>query len=185
MSYPFDCITAFMFFETRLEPADVILVPGGSQPQLMEAAAKLYHQGLAPWILPSGGVNAKLGMTEWEFLRDIGIRRGVPETAILKEDQASNTFENARFSLDVLRQHGIAPSKAILVCKTYHARRAWLTYQTAFPKEVEFLVHPVVDNTGIDRDNWYLDEEKIDKVMDEFVKIGRYFRRHIPGWVHR
>jgi len=30
-----------------------------------------------------------------------------------------------------------------------------------------------------------LDEEKIDKVMDEFVKIGRYFRRHIPGWVHR
>ncbi len=52
MAYPFDCITEFMFVETALEPADVILVPGGSHPQLMERAADLYHQGMAPYILP-------------------------------------------------------------------------------------------------------------------------------------
>ncbi|WP_433921071.1 hypothetical protein [Paenibacillus taichungensis] len=34
MSYPFDCITEFMFFETTMDSADVIMVPGGSHPQL-------------------------------------------------------------------------------------------------------------------------------------------------------
>lgn len=33
MAYPFECITEFMFVETVLEPADVILIPGGSHPQ--------------------------------------------------------------------------------------------------------------------------------------------------------
>jgi len=51
MPYPFDCITDFMFFETGIGKSDVILVPGGSQPQLMEKAAALYHEGIAPYIL--------------------------------------------------------------------------------------------------------------------------------------
>lgn len=44
MAYPFDCISDFMFFETDLGPADVILIPGAGQRQLMERAAALYHQ---------------------------------------------------------------------------------------------------------------------------------------------
>jgi len=96
--YPFDCITDFVFVETNVEPSDVILVPGGSHPQLMEKAAELFHKGLAPYILPSGGQSSKLGKTEWEFLRDVGLSLGVPESAILREDKASNTFENARYS---------------------------------------------------------------------------------------
>ncbi|MFC5471881.1 YdcF family protein, partial [Cohnella suwonensis] len=91
MAYPFDCISDFMFFETALEQADVILVPGGSQPQLMERAAELYHRGFAPYILPSGGSTLKVTTTEWEYLRDIGIQLGVPSEAILKEDTATDT----------------------------------------------------------------------------------------------
>lgn len=102
MSYPFDCITNFIFVETEIAPADVILIPGANHPQLMEKAASLYQQGFAPYILPSGGYKPHVGTTEWEFLRNIGIANGVPEEAILKEDQAQNTFENARFSLEVL-----------------------------------------------------------------------------------
>src|SRR6185437_9091902 len=102
-------------------------------------AASLYHQGLAPYILPSGGVNPKVGTTEWDFLQKTGIAKGVPEKAILKEDSAQNTFENVQYSLEVLRNKKIIPNKVILVCKTYHSRRALLTYQTAFPIETEFL----------------------------------------------
>jgi hypothetical protein len=51
MSYPFDCISEFMFFETELGHADVILIPGASQPQLMERAAMLYHQGISPMMI--------------------------------------------------------------------------------------------------------------------------------------
>lgn len=81
MSYPFDCITDFIFVETEIAPADVILVPGANHPQLMEKAASLYKQGLAPYILPSGGYKPHVGTTEWDFLRNIGIANGVPEDA--------------------------------------------------------------------------------------------------------
>ncbi|MCM3038674.1 YdcF family protein [Paenibacillus motobuensis] len=181
--YPFDCITEFMFFETGVDKADVILVPGGSHPQLMERAAELYHRQLAPYILPSGGSNSKLKSTEWEYLREIGLSLGVPQEAILKEDQATNTFENARCSLDVLQSKQANIQKAILVCKSYHARRALLTYQVYFPKETNFYVSPVTDQTGITKENWYLEEHKTIMVMKELTKVGQYFAHHIPNWI--
>jgi uncharacterized SAM-binding protein YcdF (DUF218 family) len=182
LANPFDCITEFIFAETMLEPADVILVPGGSHPQLMEKAAALYYLKMAPYILPSGGANPHLKTTEWEFLRDVGLSLGIPEAAILKEDQAQNTFDNARNSWRVLQNEGIPVKKAILACKAAHARRALLTYQTVFPQGTLFHLAPVTDNTGITRDNWFLEEEKIKRVLIEVEKIGKYFGRHIPAW---
>ncbi|MNN55644.1 hypothetical protein D3C81_1705320 [compost metagenome] len=167
MPYPFDCITEFMFVETALEPADVILVPGGSHPQLMERAADLYHQRLAPYILPSGGPTKNVASTEWEFLREVGVGRGVPQEVIL------------------LQHHGILVQKVILVCKSYHARRSLLTYQTVFPQSTTFMVCPVADKTGITKDNWYLEEQSIKKVMGELTKVGQYFAHHIPNWVRK
>jgi len=43
VSYPFDCISDFMFFETGIKESDVILIPGASHPQLIERAAMLFH----------------------------------------------------------------------------------------------------------------------------------------------
>ncbi|CAM3999170.1 YdcF family protein [Lederbergia lenta] len=183
MSFPFDCITNFIFYETEIVSADVILVPGASQPQLMEKAASLYQLGLAPYILPSGGATPRIENTEWEFLRNIGIAKGVPAEAILKGNKAQNTFENARFSLEVLEETGIQPSKVILVCKTSHARRALLTYQTVFPKETVFFVSPVIDSTGITKENWFLSDDGVKRIMTEVEKIGKYFGRHIPNWI--
>ncbi|MCU6793530.1 YdcF family protein [Paenibacillus sp. WQ 127069] len=183
MSFPFDCISDFMFFETELGQSDVILIPGASHPQLMEEAAILYHQGIAPFILPSGGATQHVETTEWEFLRNVGMSLGVPPEAILKEDKATNTFENARLSLEVLHKQEIHPKKVVLVCKNYHARRALLTYQFVFPRETIFYVSPVIDKTGTSKDNWFKDEEKIKYVMNELEKVGKYFRKQIPNWV--
>jgi uncharacterized SAM-binding protein YcdF (DUF218 family) len=151
----------------------------------MEKAAKLYHQGIAPYILPSGGATPKVETTEWEFLRNVGVSLGVPPEAILKEDKATNTFENSRFSWEVLQQQGLHLEKVVLVCKNYHARRALLTYQTDFPREILFYVSPVIDKTGTTKDNWFLDENKIKYVMNELEKVGKYFKPHIPNWVSR
>jgi len=87
MNYPFDCISEFIFVEPNIGESDIILIPGASQHQLMEKAAELYHQGLAQYILPSGGENSNLVdyKSEWEFLKTIGANLGVPENIILKE----------------------------------------------------------------------------------------------------
>ena len=71
-----------------------------------------------------------------------------------------------------------------MVCKSYHARRALLTFQVEFPSGIEFFVSPVTDKTGITRENWYLDEQRINHVMNELTKVGQYFKHHIPKWVN-
>lgn len=185
MKYPFDCITDFVFIESELTPADIILIPGGCRPQLMEKAIELYNQGLAPYILPSGGVNKKLPdwESEWKFLQNIALIKGVPEKVILKEDKAQNTFDNAILSWQVIQQHNFVVKKALLVCKAHHAQRALLTYQTVFPSAVEFIICPIIDDRDVRKDNWFFDEAKIEIVMSEVKKIGQYFAAHIPKWV--
>lgn len=185
MNYPFDCISDFIFVDTEIEKSDVILIPGGSHPQLMERAADLYKKGYGQYILPSGGTNKKLkdNETEWDFLSAIALKAGVDEKVILKENKAQNTFENAQFSWDLLQSMYIPVKNVLLVCKAYHSRRALLTYQSVFPLDINFYVSTVIDNRGISKDNWFLNEVGVNIVMNETVKIGRYFEDKIKNWI--
>lgn len=185
MEHPFDCITNFIFVEHKPTQADIILIPGGSRPQLIEKAVKLYHQGLAPYILPSGGKNKRIPEweSEWKYLQSIALVKGVPEEAILREDRAQNTFDNAALSWHIIQQKNLHVKKALVVCKAHHARRALLTYQIVFPPDVELIVCPIIDERDVRKDNWFLDETKINIVMTEVEKIGQYFGKHIPGLV--
>ena len=169
-------ISEFIFLETPISSADIILIPGGHPPQLMERAAELYHRRLAPVILPSGGDNPHLsGLNEWAYLKEVGVSLGVPETAFLREDKARHTFENAELSWKAIVKAALEVRSAILVCKAFHARRAHITYSAAFPEHIRFMVSPIHDERDIRKDNWFASEVGIHKVMAEVEKIGRYF----------
>ncbi len=181
MNNPVYAISDFLFIEQLPETADIILVPGGSSPELMLRAIELWQEGWAPVILPSGGPNPRIGdfATEWAWFASMAGDAGVPESAILREDRAANTFENARFSRQRILEQGMEVGKAILVTKAFHARRALMTYQAEFSSEIEYIVCPITDRRKITRDNWAKDQEKIDKVMNELEKIGSYFPAHL------
>ena len=187
MMYPFDCITNFIFVENEPTKVDVILVAGGGRPQLIEKAIELHKQGYASHILISGGANPELKdwKTDFEYLKNIAFSSGVSEDAILKEDKAKHTFDNANLSWDVLQSSNLKTNKVILVCKAHHSRRALLTYQTVFPISTEFIVCPIIDERDVRKDNWFLDQAKINLVMKEVEKIGQYFGKHIPNWLNR
>ncbi len=57
-----------------------------------------------------------------------------------------------------------------------------MTYQTAFPNNIQFIVIPIVDERDVRKDNWYLNEAKIKIVMSEVEKIGQYFHKYILNW---
>lgn len=187
MSHPFDCISNFIFVETPIDKADVILIPGGSHPQQIERAAELYKDGYAKYLLPSGGFNPKIPewKSEWEFFKNLAAKLGVPENAILKEDQARHTFENAELSWRVLQSINLSVKSVILVCKAFHARRALLTYQSVFPSDVKFYISPVIDKRGISKETWFMNNEHINIVMGEVTKIGSYFESKISKWAEQ
>lgn len=179
----------FVFAENEPEQADIIFVPGNGYPQMAEKAAELYKAGLAPWVLPSGRYSVVVGKfggvlekaerymgdyeTEWDFLRDVLIKNGVPAEAVLKENQATFTYENAIFSRQVTDRAGLEIKKAILCCKTHHARRSLMYYQLLYP-ETEFMVVPV-DADGITRNNWRETEDGVEAVTGEITRILKQF----------
>ena len=184
-----DQITEFVFAEHKLEQADIIFIPGSGHPQLAEEAARLYHQGWAPWILPSGRYSITTGKfsgvldkqecyqgsyeTEWDFLSQVLQEKGVPGAAILKEDRATYTYENAIYSRQVTDGMGLEIKKAILCSKPYHARRCLLYYQLLYP-DTRFMVYPIKDSK-IQRDNWSLTEEGTRLVFGELERMGTQF----------
>ena len=184
-----DQITEFVFAEHKLEQADIIFIPGSGHPQLAEEAARLYHQGWAPWILPSGRYSITTGKfsgvldkqecyqgsyeTEWDFLSQVLQEKGVPGTAILKEDRATYTYENAIYSRQVTDSMGLEIKKAILCSKPYHARRCLLYYQLLYP-DTRFMVYPIKDSK-IQRDNWSLTEEGTRLVFGELERMCTQF----------
>lgn len=176
-----DEYTNFVFLEDRPEPADIIFIPGSDEGALALRAAALWREGYAPVLLPSGKYGKLAGKflkdeafsTEWEYLHSILRREGVPEEAILREEEATFTYENALRSREVTDKAGIAVRKAILCCQAYHARRAKLYYQVCFP-EAQILVCPVVTK-DVNKENWFLSEKGIRMVLTEVEHCGSQF----------
>ena len=92
-------------------------------------AARLWKAGKASIVIASGTVESE---TTVPLLRDLGI----PESAIVVEDKARNTEENAKFVEDILnrldrvegRRH-----KILLVTSAWHMRRAVLMFKKYAP----------------------------------------------------
>ena len=179
----------FIFAENRPEKSDIIFIPGNGYPQMAEKAAEIYKKGMADWILPSGRYSVVSGkfsgvlekddiydkeyVTEWDFLRDVLVKNGVPENKILEESHATYTYENAIYSKQVTDHAGLKIEKAILCCKSYHARRCLMYYQLLYP-ETKFYVIPV-NADGITRENWRENEAGIDAVTGELSRIVKQF----------
>lgn len=174
-------VTDIVFVKDELKKSDIILIAGGSRAELAEEAFRLYNDGFADYILVSGGKNKKLTSheTECDFLCDILIQMGVPETQLIREDQASNTVENAIFSKQKCEEHKRVVTSAILVCKAYHSRRCKMTYQIHMDDSVDFCVSPIIDERNISSENWFEDDHKKKLVLSELFKIGTYFNQNI------
>jgi len=192
-----DDITNFIFLEDEMEEADIIFIPGGSHPELGEYAAELWKEGLAIYIMPSGGVSIKTGKfngvkskkelynkdykTDCEFLADVLSINGVTKNSIIWEDTSAFTKENAIFSRRIADQNNMEIKKAIICCKSFHARRSLMCYQLAFP-DTKFYIQPVPyyeNNILISKDNWFKTEAGIKRVLGELQRCGNQFNEEI------
>ncbi len=179
-------ISEFIFVSMPAKRADAIFLPGGSHPALPEYAARLYLNGMAKLVVPAGGISIKHDKwpgvrqradiyngdysSDCEFYIDVLTKNGVPESAILGEDKSRYTRDNAFFSRKACDEHNIKISSAIIVCKSFHARRCLMLYQLAF-EDAELTVCPV-DCFGIAKESWYLSQYGIERVLGELTRCG-------------
>ncbi|MDP3089261.1 MAG: YdcF family protein [Nitrospira sp.] len=84
--------------------------------------ADLYRHGIAPSLLVTGGDARVLGAgpAEATVLKEFATRLGVPATAIITEDQARTTYENATRTKTLLGDR----ASIILVASATHMPRA-------------------------------------------------------------
>lgn len=193
-------LTDFIFVDDAPAPADIIFIPGGMYGAMCSRAAKLWHEGYAPYILPSGkfsklkerfegpseedltspdtaAIALKSFDTEWDYLRALLLDKGVCEKAVLKENRATFTYENALFSKEVTDSLGLDIKTAIICCQAYHARRCLLYYKCVYP-DTHFLVCPTITR-GISRENWFWEDSKMYTVLGEIERCGTQFHEII------
>jgi len=189
-------ISDYIFVSDKPTEADAVFLPGGSHPQQPEYAAELYHQGMARWLIPSGGVSVKLEkwagvrskaeiyngdyQSDCDFFTDVLVKNGVPLSAIIGEDKSGHTRDNAFLSRKAADERGVEIKRALIVCKAFHARRCLMLYQMAFP-EAEIKVCPVYCY-NITKDNWYKSEKGIDRVLGELARCGNQFAGDIKEY---
>ena len=81
-------------------------------------------------FVPSGGKGADEVMAEADAIKNYLLSVGIPEERILPENESTNTDENIRNSMKLIRQHsGSAAPKAAFSTTNYHVFRAGLIAQ--------------------------------------------------------
>jgi uncharacterized SAM-binding protein YcdF (DUF218 family) len=116
-------------------PSDTIIVLGaavwGDRPspalrERLDGASKLYHEGFAEHIIVTGGVSPgqKRELSEAAMSKKYLVERGIPDKAVILEDQSRNTMENLGNSKQVMAERGFRD--AIIVTHGFHAHRAML-----------------------------------------------------------
>ena len=110
--------------------ADVILVLGAAEyrgrpsPVLrarLDHALELYHRGLAPHILTTGGAGGDPVYTEGGVGQLYLVTRGVPSEAIIVEREGESTVYSIAAAAEIMRRMGL--KSCIVVSDGYHIFR--------------------------------------------------------------
>jgi hypothetical protein len=151
------------------------IIFGTNQALPATLVAQRYHQGLAPLVIVTGGVNRHNGIVEGqEFLRLL-TADGVPADVIRCEDRSANTWQNIEFALPHLREAIAAGLSLTAVSKWYHLRAVHVL-RTVLPELDSFHAiswEPVYSGTAITRQNWPDADERRKKVIRERDEVAR------------
>ncbi|WP_018349513.1 YdcF family protein [Longispora albida] len=104
-------------------PADFAIVFGNRQADPVVHAARLYHSGLVPAIVLTGGESRTLAGHNEARAHAAALREaGVPDTDLVIEDRSQNTVDNALFAAPLIAARLGAPTTATAILRWYHFR---------------------------------------------------------------
>lgn len=111
--------------------SDCIIVPGckvtNETPSLalqsrLDCALRLYRTGYAKVIIVSGGLGETGSVSEAQAMRMYLMTNGVPDNAIVLDENSYSTFQNMKNCKALMNERGL--SSAIVATSDFHAARA-------------------------------------------------------------
>jgi len=164
----------FLTLTESPEQADVIIVLSGGRGRV-EKAAELYKDGYASYLLLS---NSNESTSSAGDMRRTALALGIPEGVILTENAASSTYQNAEFTLPIMREHGF--ESAIIVSSDFHMRRVEFLFDRIYKKSNIELTY-VGSSSGYNAKRWWSDGKSRETTFNEYVKmIGNTFGYNGP-----
>ena len=114
----------------ELHPADAIVVFGAAEyagrpsPVLrarLDHSFDLFHRGIAPVVITTGGAASDPSFSEGGVGRDYLMHRGIPERNLIAETQGSDTAQSAVRVAVIMRANGL--HSCVAVSDAYHVFR--------------------------------------------------------------
>ncbi|TDC43138.1 YdcF family protein [Actinomadura sp. KC345] len=122
----------------RPRPCSAAIALGSHDLGVATHAAELYHAGLFPVVVLSGGNSPTtkdvFPRGEAVHYAEHAIGLGVPESAIIIEPHAANTGQNIDYSRTALAEAGVEVTSLLLISKPYMERRSFATARKLWPR---------------------------------------------------
>lgn len=155
--------------EDRLITSDALLCFGSRFPRVPDRAAALFHLGVAPLVVVTGGPAGPGEPPEADVMAAALEALGVPADRIVRERQARHTGENVTLGLDALAERTDVHTLT-LVSWPLAARRCAATVARQRP-EVRTASAPALRRPGW---RWPATARRIGLALGELDRLDRY-----------
>jgi uncharacterized SAM-binding protein YcdF (DUF218 family) len=155
-------------------PVDAIVVMGAAQydgrpspvfAARLDHAIELFHEGVAPRLIVTGGKREGDRTTEAASARSYAIQHDVPDAAILTEDTSRTTLQSIRRVAALMRDEGMG--RAVFVSDPSHMLRV---LRMASDQEITAYGSPT-RTSPLERDT----ARRLDAIVHELGALAVYF----------
>ncbi len=163
--------------------APYILCTGKFSVKVTETAQLIPQEELQLAVI-AGRIQEKdvaLASKKWDtglgahYMADQSIKMGVPPRAILIEDEALHTRENAEYVLSMLREYQM--HRIILVTSPFHQLRTYLTFAKVLQPHDIKIDNYYADTGEWHSTTWFLSAEHRKLVQSEMERITLYRKK--------
>lgn len=169
-------ITDLIFIDQNIEQTDIALVLGNDWERTMDSLLPFYQKGLFKKIIITGYSHQLYKEPEALRFEKRALEIGFKLNDIFLETKAKNTKENFEFSKEIIeKEFGLANiKKVLLVCQTFHTRRAFMTANKFLSDNIDYYFLPILDDRNISKDNWWTNDFATTRVLGELSRIAQY-----------
>ncbi len=152
--------------------SDLIVMLGGGDAARMQMAASLYHEGYADHVLITPAIDSDALFQSEELAREYGI----PEKALILEDEAISTYTNATITMEIMDRRGM--DSALIVTSDWHIKRSKYIYDKLNDGSFEFKY---ISALPMQEEPWHESGDAFYVWYSEYIKLWVY-RMGIYWW---